>query len=894
MTLAQPDALARAMALFDVLIELPTAARQQRLHELARSDPPLAEALSKLLAADDDASGVLDHGVDAIAHTLLVELAEPKTAAEPTLAVGMEVASFTLLRPLGSGGMGEVWLAQRRDGSFVQEVALKLLRRGMDSDEIARRFLRERRILAELNHPHIAGFIDGGVHVDGRLYYAMEYVDGSALTVYAREHGLSVHARVQLLVMVAEAVAYAQTHLVVHRDLKPTNILIDANGQPRVLDFGIAKLLGESDADPALTSADLRLLSPAYAAPEQILGEPISTATDVYALGMMAFELLTGELPVRRSSSLLTLADQVRQERIPTPSSVLRRDVQRGEATTGITAARAVRQVAGDLDVIVLTALQQDPARRYSNAAALADDLKRWLESRPIAAQADTSGYRMRKFVARNRLAVGSASSVVLALIAGFGMALWQAGVARDQAALARSEAARAEQQTAAANESFERAQAVKGFMMQTFVNADPLKRGEGAPVTVAEAFEDAVKRVDSELASDPKLQVDVLDDFGEIRANQGRFSEARDLIGRALSLAEKTYPADHPAIAESLLNRAAIENMEGGDFAAATQDAERAVRILEAHAESEPISLANALNSLGTIYNQSGRVDEVLPLLVRSVDLWRRHGDRKSDGLAAALHNTGNALFESGRVAEAKPFAEESLAEVTRLRGENSPQLEPVLNLLSQIHYRNGDTAAVEATNARRLKLLTDVFPGAHPWTASLLIDLGHALMDSDPAKAAEHFDAAIAMYRELESPRVVTALRYRALLAGSKTGNAEAKRWFDEAVDECTKRALDHVLCDVARSNRAGVIAALGDGELALAEVEFALASLKAKDADKDNEYAQALESKALALKALGQQDAALVTQTQAIERYLSLYGEGHEELARARRNLAKLQPQ
>ncbi len=892
MNTPDPALLARSLALFDELIELSMAERSARIAVLATSEPLLADAVAKLLAADADHSGMLDHGVAGIAHTLLTELGD-YTPPDGRIQSGMQIAAFTLQRQLGVGGMGEVWLAQRREGNFVQDVALKLLKRGMDSDELSRRFVRERRILAELNHPHIAGFIDGGVSSDGRLYYAMEYVDGVAITTFAGERALSVRARMQLLVAVCEAVAYAQSHLVVHRDLKPSNILIDASGQPRVLDFGIAKLIGESVADTALTASGMRMLSPAYAAPEQVLDEPISTATDVYSLGVLAFELLTNQLPHSRSGNLVALAEQVREEHTQAPSAALRHSAtQPAAATASVSQQRAAREVAGDLDVIVLTALKREPARRYANAAALADDLKRWLDGRPIAAQADTAGYRARKFVARNRLAVGSASAVLLALIAGFGVALWQANVAREQAALARAEAARAEQQAAVATEATERAKRVKDFMMQTFVAADPLQKKEGAPTTVAEAFEQAVARVDTELAGDPRLQVDVLDDFSEIRAGQGRFEEARILVNRALSQAEKIYPPDHPAIAESLVNRAAMENYSGNDYAKALQDLERAVAILEHHRDSEPLALANALNSLAVTHKQTGRPDEALKAFQRSLKLWRQFKVPSTDGMAAVLNNIASALIDRGQYDEAEPYIEEAIAEVTRLSGTDNLRLVPMLGFLSDIQYRRGQHAEVTATNQRRLTLVTDIFPGAHPWTASVMTEIGQQLMESEPVKATQQLDAAIAMQIELDSGQVLIPLRYRALLARDEEGNAGAIRYFDQALAVCAQRKLDHLMCDLIRANRAGVVADAGDGQIAMTEVETAMAGMRAKGAAHDNEYAQALESKAIAHKALGQREEAIATQTDALNRYIALFGESHEEVTRAKRNLQKLQ--
>ena len=431
----------QALRLFDTLVDMPASKREFRLQDLVQNDPELAQEVQRLLVADAADSGVLEHGVAGVAKSVL---SERNLDESSELHSGLVIGSFTLLRALGQGGMGEVWLAERRvaqaDGDFVQQVALKLLKRGMDSELLVRRFVQERRILAELNHPHIARFIDGGISADGRLYYAMEFVEVISLLDYALKNKLGVRALVKLMSEVCDAVAHAQAHLVVHRDLKPSNILVDAHAQPRVLDFGIAKLLNSTE--PNQTASELRAMTPVYAAPEQILGEPISTATDVYALGVILYQLLTGVLPHQRSGVLSSLTDAVRLEHIERPSVAIRRAAHTTSSqTTQLDPVRAAREIAGDLDTILLMALRREPSRRYANSAALGGDLRAWLAGMPVAAQADTRGYRVRTFVRRNRAVVGGASAVFFALLAGLSLALWQAGVARAQAKLAEKAA---------------------------------------------------------------------------------------------------------------------------------------------------------------------------------------------------------------------------------------------------------------------------------------------------------------------------------------------------------------------------------------------------------------------------------------------------------------------
>ena len=775
----------RALQLFDIWVELPESERAIQIAQLRQQEPTLAAALDELLRADAEASGVLDRGVQVIA----ADVVEANTVAAPDTP--SQIGVFALLRPLGRGGMGEVWLAERRDGAFVQQVALKLLKRGMDSDAVIARFVQERRILAELNHPHIARFIDGGVSADGRLFFAMEYVAGENLIEYANAQQLGVRERVRLLAAVCDAVAYAQAHLVVHRDLKPSNILIDDNGQPRVLDFGIAKLLGDSAPEATMTLTGTRALSPQYAAPEQVLGESISTATDVYALGTMLFELLTGVLPYQRQTlALEALAAQVQSEQAIAPSNVLRRSLimMQGISTTqGTHSARAAREISGDLDTIVLTTLQREPSRRYANAATLADDLRRWLESRPIAAQADTRGYRLRKFVARNRLAVGSASAVLLALLAGLSVALWQTKVAREQATFAQAESLRAEQAAKDSDEAADRTRRVKEFMMQTFIAADTMRRPEHAPLTVAAAFDEALKRIDTDVANDPKLQIDLLDDFGEVRINQGRFDEAKVLLDRALAMAEKHYPADDPVIAETLLNHASLASYNGRVLESAPF-IERAFDILQGHETDRPAQFSTALAALSGLRSAQGRAAEFLSMAKRNVEHSRKHARPGSIELVATLSNYAVALLEAGRDAEAHAYSLEGVREAEKLGGPNSPVLENALSTLSHILYRQGKAAETLQVDERRLGIMRAAFPGGHPGIADVLTDIGWQATElGDKAKARRSYDEAIQLSEVTDSTRVMIPLRYRALLEVSVGNHPAALADFDRALAPC-----------------------------------------------------------------------------------------------------------
>lgn len=424
---------------------------------------------------------------------------------------GDRVGPWRLERPIAEGGMGSVWLAERADGAMQRSAALKLPRAEWIDRGLSERIGRERDILARLKHAHIAVLYDAGVTAEGRPYLALEHVDGRGIDDWCR--GRDLRTIVRLFVQVARAVAYAHAQLVIHRDLKPGNLLVTADGTPKLLDFGISKLL-EGDAplaaETALTRLTGRALTLTYAAPEQVLGEPVAVTADVYALGAMLFELLAG--------SRLYRSHEPRE----IEAELLRGDLRR-PSDAAADPARA-RELRGDLDAIVLTALKREPAERYPSAAALADDLERYLAGEPVRARPDSRVYRLRKFVVRHWLPVSASAAVVLALAGGLASALWQAGVAREQA---------------------QRAAALNTFVLSLVRQADPNASAQtrAADVATLAAIE---KRVDDEaagLAPDQVLQMRVT--LGDAYRNRGEMMAARRLYLRAIEEAAARLPAD-------------------------------------------------------------------------------------------------------------------------------------------------------------------------------------------------------------------------------------------------------------------------------------------------------------------------------------------------------------
>ncbi len=494
---------------FDQLIDLSAAAQELALHELAERDAELAAEVRAMLIADARTQGLLEQREDVLA---------PIAAdAQPDFGTSWRVQKL-----LGRGGMGEVWLAERRHGDAVQTAALKLLKRGMDSEALLQRFLQERRILAKLNHPAIASLLDAGVTADGRPFLAMDYIAGIPLTLHVRQQALGLEARLKLLAEVARVVDYAHRQLVVHRDLKPSNVLVDSEGRPHLLDFGIAKVLGDDTDVLVQTATGVRVLSPAYAAPEQVRGEEVGVAADVYGLGVLLYELAVGRLPHRRSGRMEMLAQEVTGERATRPSiaaAELEASVELPPLCERVGWSRRLR---GDLDTLILKAIHPEAERRYASAAGLADDIDRFLTGRPIRALPDSRGYRLRKFVARHRVGVVASALGLAGLLLGFAVAVWHANRAQQIASAAQAAQAQLAGQLA-------HSERMRGFLLRHLIRA-----GEtSAPQARIGALNALAARLDAELADDAAAQGELRVAIGEALAALGEREAGEALIAR-------------------------------------------------------------------------------------------------------------------------------------------------------------------------------------------------------------------------------------------------------------------------------------------------------------------------------------------------------------------------
>ena len=625
---------AEVLAELDRLLKLDPQNREAELEHIEARDPPLHARLARLCsAATDDNSHVLAQPVAAGLRSALPRSALMREAGEV-------FAGYRLLRELGRGGMAVVWLAEREDGVVKRPVALKLPLSAVSPLE-AQRFAREKDVLAALSHPHIARLYDAGVAHSGQPYLVLEYIDGVTLTAYCDHHHLTIDARLRLFLDVLAAVDHAHTHLVVHRDLKPSNILVDRQGSAKLLDFGIARLL----ADPAAASAPAEItqhggmaLTPLYAAPEQVLGLPISTLTDVYVLGAVLHEVLAGTGPhakgVRARPSLAQWVEAVSQ---PAETHVRNAPMDDEAAhLRGLLNARRLRHaLAGDLDVIVQKAMRHAPSQRYSSAAHFADDVRRYLARKPLAARPTSLWYSAGLFVRRHR-----AASVVAALGAAASLT---AGVIALQK---QSESRMYEVRSAA----------VRDFMFDLVGDAEPSESQPDAPVMFVDMIGGAVQRARTEFTRQPRLQGELLGELGRMYGRLGDLEKSTAILDEALQILVRSAPADDPALnkARAHLADAAFAGSELGrarSLAIAARDSctQRGPDCAKAR--------AYAFNTLSKIAHVEGRIDEALADMRQAVqETIRAFGEFHAEtatalvGLAVMARNGGH-LVEAASV---------------------------------------------------------------------------------------------------------------------------------------------------------------------------------------------------------------------------------------------------
>ena len=680
------EAWERIQPVLDRLLELPPARRAAALDELLAADDPLRTVVAELITGDAGTHPVLDASAGRYSVVLL----------DDTDPAGRRVGPFRIRAEIGRGGMGAVYLAERADGDFAQRVAIKLVRPGLERSGAVDRFRDERRILARLEHANIARLVDGGVSDDGLPYFAMEYVEGRVITRYCDERRLAIAERLRLFESVCDAVHYAHRSLVVHRDLKPGNILVTADGQVKLLDFGIAKLL-EDDAVPESTR--VQALTPAYAAPEQLRGEPVTTATDVYALGVILYELLAGRRPY-----------EVEQR---TPAAIA--------AARSTTATRLRRGLAGDLDTIVLRALAKVPERRYASAEALAQDLRRHRAGLPVEARRDSLAYRARTFVLRHRVGVSAAALVVLALFGGLAGTI-------SQAERASREATRARQ--------------VRDLLVAAFQGADP-DVAHGRELSARELLDAGAERIGTTLADDPELHAEMLLVLADVYESLGLYDAGAPLVERALSLRRDLFGDEHPAVAAAR-NEQAWFAYHAGDYDRAEAGLRDAVATRRRLLGPRDTALARSIDNLGETLRMKGAFDEAESLAREALAIRRTRLGAHPD-VATSLNNLAVIVRQTDARAEAEPLLREALALDSIVRGPDDRATLTDRSNLALVLQEKGELEEAGAIYRDVLERQRLRYGEDHPLVTTTRNNLAAVLSRQGSYEAAE------ALYREI-----------------------------------------------------------------------------------------------------------------------------------------------
>jgi serine/threonine-protein kinase len=901
--------------------ELPPEERaafvERTVEREAGGDPALVRRIERILAEEGPEVPYFDELERCVRGDLELEVAR---------APAEQLGPYRLLRELGEGGMGTVYLAERADGQFEQTVAIKVLRRGMTTDSMVQRFLAERQILAGLEHPGIARLLDGGIDDRGRPYIVMERVEGLPLLAHCDRARLPLRERIALFESVCEAVDYAHGRLVVHRDLKPSNILVTGSGQVKLVDFGIAKLLSEDSASSEMgatpTRDGLQPMTPEYAAPEQVRGEPVTTASDVYALGVVLYELLVGSRPYRVERAGAGALESAVLEQQPTrPSTRLRQlaaevgsdRLAELAASRGVGVERWRRQLAGDLETICLTALQKDPARRYPSAARLREDLARYRSGLPITARPDTFAYRARKLAGRHPWAVSATLGVLALLLVGVVVLLAQNRRIRQER---------------------DKAEQVTELLVSVFEVSDP-SEARGAEISARELLDRGAAQVSDGLAGQPLVRAELLDVLGRVYRSLGLYQRASEQLEAALGVRRSLLGDAHPEVVETLLRMGDLERVRGdyqraesllrealerargrfgadslevvrasdalgktllarGDRVGARELFEAALGILQRRREARSVLTAEVENNLASLELGEGDFAAAEARFRRSLALRRELLGGDHPAVAAILNNLAALLSQRGDHAAAQATWEQALELYLGLHGEEHPLSATALNNLGLARLAQGDVAGAEQDLRRGLELRRRLLSADHPDLAASLSNLGFVVQGrGDTEQAGALHREALAIRRAAlgdQDPRVAQSLNNVGLLALEDGRLDEAERAFREAEGILgASLGSRHPLTATTRSNLGVTLLRRGDPRDALAELEAAHAVRTATLPAGHSDLAYSLVGIAECQIALGRGERAEESARQAIEIRRARLPPGHWLIAEASTALA-----
>jgi len=764
----------RIQALFHDTADLPPSEQQAYLAMACGGDPELmADVLAML--EEDARSSLLDRDMAQVASRLLDE-------AVPAALAAQRFGPYRITRVLGEGGMGVVYLAERDDLGNV--AAIKVLRDAWLSPARRERFLSEQRTLAQLNHPSIARLYDAGTLAEGTPWFAMEYVEGLPLTEYCGRHDCAVAERLRLFRLVCEAVQYAHQHAVIHRDLKPSNILVKGDGAVRLLDFGIAKQIESLGEATDQTRTGLRLMTPAYAAPEQVRGERIGVHTDVYALGVILYELLAGRLPFDLANLSPAQAEVMVAGHEPQrPSAVAKQTHSAGQPVS--------KAAWADLDVLCLTAMHKDPARRYRSVEAVIRDVDHFLGGEPLEARPDTIHYRVGKFLRRNRRAVAAAALVSVLVVGLVVFFLVRLTIARNTAV---AQAARTER--------------IQEFMTNLF-EGDDKEAGPADSLRVVTLLDRGLEQART-LDRDPTVQSDLYETLGSIYRKLGKFDQSDQLLRQTLDRRTKLFGPESPQVAESLVALGELRSEQ-----AKFDEAERLVRQgLEIEkrklAPSDP-AIATGTLALGRVLEGRGAYDRAIQVLQEAVRLRSAESPGTAE-LGASLTELANAHFYAGQYDISEALNQRAVALYRTLYGEHHPLVADALINLGAIQFERGNYTEASRYDREALDITRAWYGADHPETASTMNILARALVfEKRLDEAKSMLEQALAIQERAYGPvhpRVASALNELGSIALRRRELEEAEARFRRTAD--IYRAVygdKHYLIAVALSNLASV---------------------------------------------------------------------------------------
>lgn len=766
-----PERWQRVKELFHSAMERDPGLRAAFLEEVCREDATLRADVESLIASHEAEPGFIELPAAHIAGV-------PKLWGTDGLA-GETLGPYRLERPIAYGGMGVVYLAARADEAYRKQVAVKVVRSDLFLDaplrreELKRRFRTERQTLASLDHPNIARLLDGGTTDDGTPYLVMDYIEGKPIDEYCDARRLSTVERLQLFRAVCAGVHYAHQHLVIHRDLKPSNILVTSDGTPRLLDFGIAKLLEpDSGLSSDRTRTAVQPMTPEYASPEHMRGERITTASDVYSLGVVLYGLLTGHRPwavsdVPRHEVARVICEQQPDNPSTAVMRVEERPTRDGSGWVSLTPQSVSltreghpdqlrRRLAGDVDMIVLKTLRKEPDRRYASVEQLSEDIRRHLDGLPVIARPDTLFYRASKFTRRHALGVAVTAMMVLTLAGATAVAVWSAREAQRHQREAEANLARALGAERKATAEAETAQQVADYLVKVFEVSDPFfssipGEGPGTEITAGEILKQGTLRIEADLRDQPEIQARLFYALGKVYANLGAYDEAQRHLERSLRMCGEAFGDEHLDVAATLHSLGQLF-MKKGDYPRAEPLMRDALAMRRRLLGEEDPKIAASLNGLGTLFTHVGDYARAEDYYEQALEMYRTVLGPDHLYVAMSLANRATILHSQGKYDAAEPVYREALELLRAAHGDEHPDVATIMANLGVLLQTRDEFEEAETLLRKALNLRLRLFGEEHETVAQNLHNLGHVVSGrGDLDNARELYEQALVMRRKL-----------------------------------------------------------------------------------------------------------------------------------------------